>query len=611
MRRMPQIPQMEKSLRMTSAFRGYNHNEIISDGEMFETVNLSDRLYPVLARRKRRGITAYEDKLSGIHGRDKLVLCGGTKVYYGGTEVSGISVSTATTMIPKKIVSMGAYVCIWPDKVFFNTVDPTDCGSMERLYTETGDNISLVMCRGDGTDYDMSTISVGTTPPANPANGKLWIDQSGDKDVLRQYYSPSKEWIEVASTYVKIGGTGVGTGLKEYDSVMISGMTPPDTETDQRIIDQVEALNGSYIVYGAGENYVIIAGLLSKTMIELKNDQVKVDRTVPDLDFVVESNNRLWGCKYGKQDGEVVNEIRACKLGDFRNWSTFMGISTDSYVASIGSDGEFTGAIAQRGYPVFFKEGYIHKVNGMTPSSYQISTTICRGVQRGSGRSVCVVNETIYYKSRQEIMAYDGNMPMSVSDQLGNQVFSDARAGAKGDRYYISMKNANNVYCLFTYNSKTGIWYKEDHTKALGFGAVGDELFFIDEASNSLVTVDGTMGTLEAEPEWSAEFGISGVENAPGNFGSMTRSDINGSHYLSRFDIRMYLEEEGRAQLEIMYDSDGEWRKQGGEIRGNRMRTIVLPVVPRRCDHLRFRIKGKGEFRIYSISRNLEVGSDG
>ena len=80
------------------------------------------------------------------------------------------------------------------------------------------------------------------------------------------------------------------------------------------------------------------------------------------------------------------------------------------------------------------------------------------------------------------------------------------------------MKNANNQYCLFTYDTKKGIWYREDHTKALGFGAVEDELYFIDETNNTLVAVEGTKGTLEEEPEWMAEFGISGVEYTPNSY---------------------------------------------------------------------------------------------
>ena len=123
------------------------------------------------------------------------------------------------------------------------------------------------------------------------------------------------------------------------------------------------------------------------------------------------------------------------------------------------------------------------------------------------------------------------------------------------------------------------------------------------------MAVNGSKGTPEAEPEWKAEFGISGVEMSANDYGNVGRSDISGSHYLSRFDIRIFMEEGGKAELEIQYDSDGHWTKQG-EIHGTRMKAIVLPVIPRRCDHLRFRVKGKGRFRIYSISRYLEVGSD-
>ena len=398
MRRMAQIPVIDKSVRMTTTFRGYNHNEIIADGEMFDTKNLTDDLYPVLSMRKKRGITSYDVAgadpvpLTGICGGDKLVYIRGTEVFYNFTKIQGISVSTASTMLPKKIVRMGAFVCIWPDKVYFNTIDNSDKGSMERNFTLSGANISLAMCKADGTNYDMTAITVSSTEPQNPQNLDLWLDQSGDVDVLRQYAASSKEWIEVASTYVKISGTGIGSGVEEYDAVDISGIEAADTETDARAIAQIADLNGSFIVYGSGENYIIVAGLLSKTQAALKTQNVTVNRTVPDLDYICESNNRLWGCKYGEENGKVVNELRASKLGDFRNWKCFMGLSTDSYTASIGTDGPFTGCITQRGYPVFFKENCIHKVSGATPATFQIATTMCRGIQDGSWKSVQVVN---------------------------------------------------------------------------------------------------------------------------------------------------------------------------------------------------------------------------
>lgn len=619
MRSMPAIPETQKGIRMTTTFGGYNHREIINDGEMFDTKNLSADMYPVVTTRKRRSITSYDVSgqasvpLTGIHGRDQLVMIRGTEVFYNFTKVTGLSVSADSSMLPKKIVSMGAYVCIWPDKVYFNTINQSDYGSMDRLLTIGGANVSLSLCRADGTNYDMTQITVSSTAPSSPTNGKLWIDQSGDTDVLRQYTASTQEWTEVPTVYVKISGTGMGNGISEYDAVTISGMEAA-SGTSTRVANEIAALNGSMIVYGAGSGYIIVAAMLSATVSALKAQNVKVDRTVPDLDYICESNNRLWGCKYGLENGKVVNEIRACKLGDFKNWSVFMGLSTDSYTASIGTDGVWTGAISQKGYPVFFKEEYIHRVSGSAPSSFQITTTTARGVQRGSWRSLAVVGERILYKSRQDVMAYDGSLPFSVGEQLGDVLYSDARAGVNGNTYYISMKDATGIWCLMTYNTEKGIWYREDGLRALGFGTVGDELYAIDEVNNTLVAINGTMGAAgwsqESDFDWMAEFGLSGLEYTPNEYGRMGRADRVGSHYVSRFDIRMYIEEGTRAELEIMYDSSGVWTKQG-EIRGNRMRNFVLPVIPKRCDHLRFRIRGTGEFRIYSISRITEAGSDG
>jgi len=598
--RMGMIQEGQQSVLQTTTFLGYNHNDIIGDGEMYDMLNLSGDRYPLLSERKKRGITTYEStgrnyKLAGIRGGYRLTLVIGPEVYYGGYRVAGLTVSEAENMCPKKIVSMGAYVCIWPDKVYFNSIDPTDCGSMERLWSGSGEDVSLNMCRVDGTGYNMDAITISTAMPADPQNGDLWIDQSGDNDVLRQYASATLEWVEVASTFAKISATGIGTGIRVDDVVQISGLKAGEDKTDKEKA-QVEALNGSKMVYARGDDYIVVVGLLSVTHTELATQTVRADRSVPDLDWICESNNRLWGCWYGGHGGKFVNEIRACKLGDFRNWDVYAGTSMDSWTGSVGVTGEWTGAIAQRGYPVFFKENAIIRVTGTMPSNYGITTTICRGVQEGSGQSLAVVNEAILYKSRTEVMVYDGSTPQSVSRQLGGIRYKNARAGAIGGKYYISMQDQAGQWFLFCYDTEKGLWYREDGFKALMFAAVGDEIYAINEQDNTLVAMLGSDGVLEEEIEWRAEFGLFGT-------------DYRQQKYLSRFDIRMYIEPGTVMTLWIMYDSSGEWEKQG-EIRGRKTGSFVLPVAPRRCDHLRFRLTGEGEVRIYNISRILGVGGD-
>ena len=616
MRNMPQLQPAAKSILMTSSFYGYNHNQIISDGEMYDMENLSGDLFPLLTPRRKRGITSYDlegqepVKLIGIHGRDQLVFIRGTEIYYNFVPVQGVTVSAEASMLPKKIVSMGAYVCIFPDKVYFNTADLSDRGSMEKLWTANGQSIGLIMCRNDGTKYDMTQITRGGSAPADPENGALWLDEGSGKAVMRQYMASVKEWMEVTTTYVRIHGNGIGSGLKEYDVINISGMRLGGENPDPIIADQVSMLNGSMIVYAAGEDYVVVAGLLSAAVEQgdLADDTVHADQTIPELDYIIESNNRLWGCRYGIQDGQFVNEIYASALGDFRVWNRIMNLSTDSYTAGVGTDGPFTGAVTQRGYPVFFKENCIHRVSGMTPTTYQIQTTQCRGVQEGSWRSVVVVAENVYYKSRDGIMMYDGNMPQPVSEQLGEELYKEARAGVLGDKYYISMKDKNDSFVMMVYDTKHGTWWKEDSTKALDFGTVEDELFYIDEVNNTLVSVRGSVGTEETALDWSAEFDLYGVHyRQESNYDDPKR--IRNQKYISQFKIRMALGENAYIRLYMKYDN-GDWEVKG-ERTGTDLKTFVLPVVPKRCDHVRFKIIGYGDATIYDISRIMEVGGNG
>ena len=128
---LPQLQTYARQKLFTEQFTGYNHNRRINDGEMFDETNLSSDLFPMLCTRKPRGDMGSLGTNGHIMAKQKLLtIKNGTDIYYGNTLVTGISGSASTGMQPKKMVSMGAYVCIWPDKVYLNTVDLTDCGYM-------------------------------------------------------------------------------------------------------------------------------------------------------------------------------------------------------------------------------------------------------------------------------------------------------------------------------------------------------------------------------------------------------------------------------------------------------------------------------------------------
>jgi hypothetical protein len=418
--------------------------------------------------------------------------------------------------------------------------------------------------------------------------------------VLKQYSKTNSQWVSVATTYIKITFSDV-TDLTQLfskeDGLTLSGITASE---------QLKDLNNTMVVWDVGTNYIIVTGILDKTETQplTESAYISIKRRMPNMDFIIESGNRLWGCRYGEAlNGEVVNEIYASKLGDFKNWNTFAGISTDSYVVGLGTDGQFTGAITHGGYPIFFKENCMHKVYGNYPANYQIQTTACRGVQKRCSKSLAIVNETLYYKSRSAVCAYDGSLPVEISAALGDVSYSDAVAGVLGNKYYISMRDSED-YHLFVYDTAKGMWHKEDNTQAIEFCTCDGNLYYIEDAptdENPIKMVhaptDTNIGYAESTPiEWEAITGIIGT-------------DSPDKKSISRLTVRLSLEIKTTVIFSAEYDSSGAWEHLF-TMSGTTLKTFSIPIRPKRCDHLRLRIQGVGEAKIYSICKNIEQGSD-
>lgn len=583
----PTVEETRASQQVTDTFMGYNHNLKIMEGEFYDMKNMTSDYCPMLANRGKRGVVKRLENPGGILAKEKLACVDNGKLYYDGVEVPGIEL----TLGEKQLVSMGAYLVIWPDKVFVNTSDLTDHGSIDANVHITS-NLKFELCEADGKVIE----NYATSKPASPKNGDYWLDTSTTPHSLKKYYSYSNSWSTVASSYLKLSATGIGSQFKKYDGVKISGIAYPATEdTDQTLIEEYDSLNSTKVIYILDENYIVILGLVSE-LLTLETCDVTIERKSPDLDYVTEASNRIWGCKYGVVDDKPVNEIYCCSLGDFRNWNEFQGISTDSYVASVGTDGKWTGAITHLGYPIFFKENVMHKVYISPIGAHQIQDTACRGVQEGCNKSLAIVGERLYYKSRSGIMMYDGSLPVSISDVLGQDKFFDAVAGAVDNKYYVSMRDENHEFSLYVYDTSKELWHKEDNTNALCFTKSGSELFYVDVDSKLLMSVNGTVGEEEGTVEWSATTGVIGYNTVE-------------QKYVSRFNIRMKLPKGSSADMFIEYDSDGVWN-HCGHMNGVGTNTFMLPVRPKRCDHFRFRIEGTGDVRVYSISKIFEAGSD-
>lgn len=582
----PTLASPQTSRDMVDVFGGYNHNLRIGVGEFYDMTNLSSSAYPVLSPRPKRGVytegTYVHDEVtmtpSGMIAKDALCYVDGPDFVINEYHVPmGLSLDSQKTL-----VSMGAYVIIMPDKKYVNTADISDYGEIEAKVTTTS-NVTFSLCKNDGALYYATFIQ--SEEPTEPENMDLWIDTSSTPNSLKQYSSNSAMWVPIATTYVKIEATGIGKPFSEGDGVTISGVTSTF----------LADLNSNMIIQARGDNYIVVTGILDYAITQYT--PVTVSRLMPTMDFIIESENRLWGCRYGTAlNGDVVNEIYACKLGDFKNWNYFAGVSTDSYAATVGTDGQFTGAIAHLGYPLFFKETCIHKVYGNFPANYQIQTTTCRGVQKGSERSLAIVNEVLYYKARSGVCAYDGSLPVEMSSALGDVMYGNAAAGALGNKYYISMQDTSGVYHLFVYDAIKGMWHREDNTHALEFCTCRGELYYTEHGSTQIKTIMGSGTTDETPVSWMAETGVIGT-------------DSPDKKYISRMDVRLSLELGATVMLFIQYDSFGGWELLH-TMTGTALRSFCIPIRPKRCDHLRLRMVGQGVAKIFSICKTVEQGSD-
>ena len=424
----------------------------------------------------------------------------------------------------KTFLRFGAYVLIFPDKKYYHTIDGT-FGSMEQHYTSSG------------------------------------------KVQWEQTYLTETELEGEGQVYIKISASGIDTGFAKGDGVELQGFTEP-------------ALNGFHIIQDMGTGWIKVIAAVEKN--GSQTGGVTVKRTLPEMDFYTVSENRLWGCSSRN------HEIYGSKLGDFKNFYCYAGLSSDSYAATIANDGDFTGAITYLGYVMFFKENSVHKVYGSKPANFQIVEGQLRGVAKGCAASMQIVNEVLYYKSSSGIMSFQGSLPYEVGAALGDG-YTVAEAGAVGNQYYISMEKMGR-YHLFVYDVSKNLWHREDSTKARCFTRYGDTLYYLE--GNTIKTIEGADDELL---EWYAETADYTYQTAD-------------SKYISRISLRCEIEAGAALEVWIDYDSQGAWQRLGS-LGSSRKGIQHLPLIPRRCDHFRLRFQGYGGFLLHDMTLFLMAGS--
>lgn len=598
---LPNLKASRDNVTMVNTFLGLNKGPVIKETEFSDMRNMTNDYYPVMASRKQRGLIRRLTKPQGILGGKYLSYVDDNKLYYDESFVMQLE----ETDKERKMVQMGALLCVFPDGVVYNTNTKT----IERVRNkrESAGTVTMRMCKLDGTEFTDKNTHIGTTEPQDKSAFPYWLDTSGSTVILKMWSPTYAMWTSVATTYVKISATGIGTGFKDYDAVTFSGITIKGYNDYD--------FNKSLIVYKAAEDYMIVAGMID--LYHTQTETVTAERKLPDMDYVCELDNRIWGCSSDN------HEIYACKLGDPTNWNCYAGLNSDSYAATVGSQDDFTGCCSYGGYVYFFKEDGYHKLYGTKPADYTMVWKSCRGVQKGSDKSIAIVNDVMIFKSRDAIVAYDGSQT-TISEKLGVEPYYEAVAIGYRNKYYVAMRDVDYNYLVYVYDITKGTWNVEDE-KMFRYAAYADNgAYFVDKEYDLYVINNEKiyMKYFPSESDLEEIYMFPNDGLYPGNIASgklediidwsITTGDIGLDNpyrqYLKRLNIRMQLEANSKVLFEIEYDSSGEW-EYITEYYTSKKRSCEIPIAVKRSDHVRLRISGRGFFRLFSIAKAVETGS--
>lgn len=566
------VNTLESMEERTIDFKGLNRRPSVDEGEMNDMLNLASNRYPLLAPRPLRGtytlpenvlrplrIATRYNKLAMIAMKQNRDIA----FYFDGQEITQVNDLTDSSYM----VVINTKMCFFPQKTY----------------------LELSNVNGE--------IVIGNYAPLE----KTFANPQSEDAPVNVTLTTEKMTFNLPS----------GHGFVYDDAINITGsfiyVKDGLTKTLDAASSTIILAATSTKIDIAPETYPLLEGATNITY------KGTIKRTLPAMDIVTEWNNRLWGVS--SRD----NTVYASKLGDPTNWQYYQGTGLDSYYAQQGTDGEWTGVAPYSGHLVFFKESSMCRIYGTSPVNYQITNTECYGVEKGSRRSVVTINDTVYYKSQIGIMAYDGSVPICISDKFDRK-FKNVVGGTEGIKYYASIQVADGGYEHMVLDVNRAMWHKEDTIRMRDACTVNNRMHYIEYEDAELLCADDL---------YVDDYLILGSDDVTGTIGianpltpSETYDNLPSMAIFGPFDE--YLEEHkiySKLSMRLIVHSgtslsvyiklnDGEWEL----VKAFNPATThgeVIPIIPRRCDRYSVKIEAIGNYEIKSLTRRIRRGTFG
>lgn len=635
--KLPELTELPKTQYMTYRFAGYNCTPDNSESEFSDMKNMSVDGFPALANRRARGDFSASDG-NAINYADADL--------YFGDDIAGAVYRDGNT-----IYTRGG------NGLIENVTANTDCAQLGThtvaydKYTgwmkendgssQTGQDISYVWQKVIDDGYAMYVVPVLKSGneiyiPSNVSSKNSNMDKLLD-DAYSQAFYESGEMITIArntdgsvdhkslnviqdgtlqNVWVESDGQG-GTVTKtegvatSYCGVKIAKIMPgPENHAWGDTLDlsqyfvknevvtfsnsamsSPDKLDGAYTIQGFKDEWMIITRF-GKCFRD--TSAFKIERVIPTFEKVISCENRLWG---GTRDGR---EIYSCQQGQPGHWQVFAGEASDSIALTVGTGGNFTGACAVNGVPMFFKERYLHVVNGNTAQTASVRTIETNGVKSGCSKSVKVINDIAYYVGADGVYCTGGGRSTCISKALGKLNVARAVAGVLNNKYYVCIHEIGNKHTLFVFDVATGLWHKEDDLNVTAMMSYNDDLYML--TPTTIWSVKGSaFDTFSVAPEGPVKWEI---ESEDIDYATIK------AKYVNRMIIKLTLDKGARASVYMKYDNQGEWEQEATLIGIDKLHPQTVWIVPKRCHTYRYKLNGVGDVNIASVTKYFHEGSD-
>lgn len=607
MSKLPELPYAGKYGKATQVkFGGLRHHRNCTDGEFFDMENLTCEEYPILSAREVRG-TIQSPAVSGatqIYADNGVLLA----VNALGLSYNGLLlVSEVADYQNTQFVRFGDRVVMMPDKKVLNLkYKIKGCAALNNMpenpalydayaVVDVDDHYSIYVWDGtqwaDNGRFDEPMEARLSMPSVIFSDGSLYGAAATANCIILQISAEALKEIY---------------RLRAGDAVRISGCTTVPSNNKVAIIREISD-EGYHTIPGCTLHFSDFCFTLPDGSEEPGNygeaGDIKLERLVPEMDVLFEHENRLWGAK-GK-------EIFASKLGDPFNWYTFDAASTDSWYLQTQGKGEITAGMSLQ-YPRFFREDCMTTVYGTTAAAFQTQDTPLPGVKAGEKNSLAAVGQTAIWLSREGLMLYNGEGLYRTDDVFGDWKLKNVCACADSTRYYAKATLGINpeiepsepgrfIQAIFCYDAALGIWTKENDLDVISMSYDRGVIYALT-AGGEIHLLRGKEFSGSREPD---EASVSSFAE----FGDFTDESTNKKS-VNRLLLRFGLEAGAEVAVKIRYDSTGDWKTIATLTRQAIKKTRIVPITPRRCDHYRLRIEGRGKWRLYAMTKSVRTGTE-